>query len=346
MFMKYGKFSPACTGFYLVGDRRCLLLFSIFSFICVLSFAQPAEASKRIIFDTDIATDYDDVGALALLYRLQADGECEVLATMASTNDPRVPVVLRTINNFYGHANIPVGTAVPGSPRLIAENGWVDSLLYRYPLKMGEGELARGAVQLYRKILSQVRGDKVTIVVVGFLSNLEALLDSGPDEYSRLSGQDLIAKTVDQLVVMGGAFPQGREYNIYQDPKSAIAVFNRWPARIVCSGFEIGSAVLTGSVFSREPKDNDPVNWAYRYNMSKREEHAHPSWDQVTVLAAVREVDQYFDISTPGKITIDSCGSNVWQEDVDGNHFYLKHRRDTKEIEQLIDELMISSSKK
>ena len=37
-----------------------------------------------VIFDTDIGPDYDDVGAMALLHAFADNGECTLLATVAS----------------------------------------------------------------------------------------------------------------------------------------------------------------------------------------------------------------------------------------------------------------------
>ena len=58
--------------------------------ICVMvmlaafaAFAKPV----RVIFDTDMYTDYDDAGALACLHTLADAGECEILATVACTRD-------------------------------------------------------------------------------------------------------------------------------------------------------------------------------------------------------------------------------------------------------------------
>ena len=42
-------------------------------------------APEKIIFDTDMYTDFDDVGALATLHALADAGECEILGTVAST---------------------------------------------------------------------------------------------------------------------------------------------------------------------------------------------------------------------------------------------------------------------
>ena len=44
-----------------------------------------AAAPVKIIFDTDMLTDFDDVGALACLHALADAGECEILATVSST---------------------------------------------------------------------------------------------------------------------------------------------------------------------------------------------------------------------------------------------------------------------
>ena len=42
-------------------------------------FSEPV----KIIFDTDMLTDFDDVGALACLHALADAGECEILATVS-----------------------------------------------------------------------------------------------------------------------------------------------------------------------------------------------------------------------------------------------------------------------
>ena len=44
-----------------------------------------ASAVPKVIFDTDMYTDFDDVGALAVLHALADAGECEILGTVVST---------------------------------------------------------------------------------------------------------------------------------------------------------------------------------------------------------------------------------------------------------------------
>ena len=44
-------------------------------------------AVPKIIFDTDMVEDYDDVGAMAVLHALADEGKCEILAISTCTRD-------------------------------------------------------------------------------------------------------------------------------------------------------------------------------------------------------------------------------------------------------------------
>ena len=65
----------------------------------------------------------------------------------------------------------------------------------KYPHLLSTDE-APDAVKLYRKILSQQEDTAVTIISVGFLTNLGNLIMSEPDELSPLTGKKLIEKKV------------------------------------------------------------------------------------------------------------------------------------------------------
>ena len=47
-----------------------LMVFSVFA----------AQGAPKIIFDTDMVSDYDDVGAIAALHAMADAGQCEILA--------------------------------------------------------------------------------------------------------------------------------------------------------------------------------------------------------------------------------------------------------------------------
>lgn len=66
-------------------------------------------ATPKVIFDTDMITDFDDVGALACLHALADAGECEILATVSSTRGNASVGAIEVINHYYGRPDIPTG---------------------------------------------------------------------------------------------------------------------------------------------------------------------------------------------------------------------------------------------
>lgn len=71
---------------------------------------------------------------------------------------------------------------------------------------------------------------------------------------------------VKELVIMGGAYPCGYEYNFYGSNASATAhVVNTWPGPMTFSGGELGATVYSGARLTVEGPVSDPVNAAYRW---------------------------------------------------------------------------------
>ncbi len=62
-----------------------------------------------VIFDTDMAEDVDDTGALALLHALADQGETQILATIVSARNEFVVPCLDAINTYYGRPDIAIG---------------------------------------------------------------------------------------------------------------------------------------------------------------------------------------------------------------------------------------------
>ena len=70
--------------------------------------ASPA-SPVRIIFDTDIGNDVDDVLALSMLHALQTRGECELPAVTITKPDELAGPFVDAMNTFYGRPGIPIG---------------------------------------------------------------------------------------------------------------------------------------------------------------------------------------------------------------------------------------------
>src|SRR3954467_13772084 len=75
--------------------------------------SRPADPVK-IIFDTDMDSDCDDVGALAVLHALADNGEADILATVVSTPTAWPPPCVDAINTYYARPDLPIGCPKKG----------------------------------------------------------------------------------------------------------------------------------------------------------------------------------------------------------------------------------------
>ena len=136
----------------------CILVF----FINIL----PSTGAEKIIFDTDMNGDVDDVGALAVLHALANNGEAEILACMSSNPGPFISECIDVINTYYGRPDIPIG-ALRGS----RDNGYyTKALADAFPHDATQVSLPE-PVHLYRQLLAQQNDSTVTIDSVGYLPN-------------------------------------------------------------------------------------------------------------------------------------------------------------------------------
>ncbi len=316
-----------------------LLLFCL----CCL-FALNVNAQHKpvnIIFDSDMGPDYDDVGAITILHALADKGEAHILATIASTKYNGVAGVLNVFNTYFNRPEIPVGVPKGYALELRDWQHWTDTILAKYPHKIKTNDEAWDAVRLYRKILASQPDKSVTIVTIGFLTNLSNLLNSTGDEYSSLGGKELIAKKVKLLVCMGGKFPSGFEFNVMKDAKASQNVYQNWPTFVIFSGFEIGAKVLAGlSLIHNESIKNDPVKDVFSISipMAKEDSIGRKSWDETAVLVAIKGYSQYYTLH-PGRIKVADDGSDIWDDNGKGQA-YLVEKVDYKEVQELINSLI------
>ena len=171
--------------------------------------ASPPPAPVKIIFDTDIGNDVDDVLALAMLHALQTRGACELLAVTITKPDELAGPFVDAMDTFYGRAGIPIGftrahlTNRPSKFLALAEAKDRGRPIYPHRLKRSSD--APPATQLLRRVLSRQPDRSVVIVQVGYFSNLAALLDTKADAASPLAGRELARQKVKLLSVMAGA---------------------------------------------------------------------------------------------------------------------------------------------
>ncbi len=302
----------------------------------------PKKETVNIIFDTDCGPDYDDIGALAVLHAMADSGKAEILATLSSNKHELVGPSINVLNTWFGRPDLPMGSPKGEGANMGALQHWPDSLVIKYPHTIGSTSELPDAVTVYRKVLQAQPDTSVTIVTVGFLTNLAGLLNSNPDSISPLSGKDLVSKKVNKLVSMAGRFPEGREFNIFIDSTSSKNVFDNWPTPVIFTGYEIGEKILTGLRVMNMPDSGNPVKDVFRISISFGEEdkNGRMSWDETAVLIAVYGTEGFFDRVT-GTIVVNPDGSNGWVNDPAGKHSYVVQKMPVDQITRFIEDRMM-----
>lgn len=67
----------------------------------------PKKQPVSLIFDTDMAPDYDDVGAMAVLHALADSGEVDILATVSSNKQETTAPCIDVLNTYFGRPGTP-----------------------------------------------------------------------------------------------------------------------------------------------------------------------------------------------------------------------------------------------
>ncbi|HON46421.1 MAG TPA: nucleoside hydrolase, partial [Kiritimatiellia bacterium] len=63
----------------------------------------------KLIFDTDMGNDTDDLMALCMIHTLQSRGAVDLLAVTITKDHPQAAAFVDAVNTFYGRPDIPIG---------------------------------------------------------------------------------------------------------------------------------------------------------------------------------------------------------------------------------------------
>lgn len=260
----------------------------------------------RIIFDTDITGDVDDVLALAMCHSLADRGACDLLAVTISKNNPLTIPFIDAQNTFHGRPGLPIGvTRDPAAQH--RESKYLQlANSPRYPHDLQSNTDAPDAVTLLRDLLSAQPDHSVTLVSVGIASNLANLLKSP-------SGVGLVKAKVKTLSLMAGAFAfcNGTNYHLEANVINGIGymqtVATQWPdtVPILWSGYEIGEALPYPRLSIARDFEFLPHHLVKEaYLLHSGPDHDRPCWDQSSVLQAVFPDRDYFTLSQPGRVQV------------------------------------------
>ncbi|MCX6224956.1 MAG: nucleoside hydrolase [Bacteroidia bacterium] len=320
-----------------------LFLAAVFLFWgCTNPTGKKIDEPVKIIFDTDLGPDYDDVGALAFLHAMADSGKAEILATVTSNKYELAAPSIEIINTWFGRSLLRIGAPKTEGVNLGPSQHWADSIVAKYPHTIRSTAEVADAVDVYRRTLISQPDKSVTIVTVGFLTNLNNLLKSKPDNISPLTGKELVTMKVKKLISMAGTFPAGKEFNVYMDSAASEFVYKNWPGEIIFTGFEIGWEVRTGLRLIHSDVQNSPVKDVYRISipLSAEDKNGRMSWDQTAVLIGVYGTEGFFD-TVRGRILVNPDGSNRWENNPEGKHLYVKQSMPVDQMSSFIEARMM-----
>jgi len=297
--------------------NQLFLFLSFMTFFAFLGFAQQTEP-VRIILDTDMGSDCDDVGALALLHAYADSGMVEIVGCIYSSG--KVPYgagIIEAINIYYGRPEIPIGAYhgdEVGDPvdKMTAEKLARDTVAFGN--RIIHNTDAEEQTQLNRRLLVQADDQSITYITIGHTKGLHELLVSEPDDISPLTGSELIALKIDRWIALGGlnARNEGnhfvKDWNFFFNNTAPYTkyVLENFPAPIYL--IDAGSKVMTGkSLINTAP--GNIVRTAYRDWLwevfNKPLEHQRPSWDLTTVYYAVEGLGDFLKSAGYGLLEFD-----------------------------------------
>lgn len=85
---------------------------------------------------------------------------------------------------------------------------------------------------------------------------------------------------------------------------------------------------------------DSPVKETYRMCLAQDNPEGRNSWDQTTVLTAIKGYEPYFGIKRGTIVINDTTGANRWIDDPKGRHAYLTKKMSVQEIKTVIENYM------
>jgi inosine-uridine nucleoside N-ribohydrolase len=180
-----------------------------------LLLAPLANAAEPVIFDTDIGTDIDDAYALVALIQRP---ELELLGVTTVSGDAmaRARLAAKLLSVAGGKwASVPVYPGISTATQYMKQVEWADG--FKSPNLHDEG-----GIEFMRRQINERPGE-ITLIAVGELTNIAALLEAQPG----------IGKKIKAISLMGGAVHRGYapgskpepEWNIKSNAAAARTVF-------------------------------------------------------------------------------------------------------------------------
>ena len=175
-----------------------------------------------VILDTDIGSSTDDLFAMEMLYRYEEQGKCRLLGVVVDREGEQNAAFADVMNTYFGHGDVPIGLVRKGIEKPVI---WIDYAHVADKQGSDGKPMFRRTVtdystlpdgwQLYRRLLAAQPDHSVSIVSTGFVTCLAQLLQSEGDDYSPLSGVELVTTSHKEPLSLMSSSASGPKMSIY-----------------------------------------------------------------------------------------------------------------------------------
>lgn len=271
-----------------------------------------------MILDVDMCTDVDDVCAARIATALDDEGIIDLKGVAFSVTAENNLEALRGFLLYEDKPDVLIGKSSVDIPD--------ESPYWNLMCEYSDGNInAYDAVKMYRKILAE-SDTYVDIITTGYLTNIEYLLKSEPDEYSELTGLELVKERCGQLYIVGGTYPEGLCNNFFfvEEARMAIDyVSKNWPYPILFFTNEIGGQLRCGAQLQAVDKENKDI--VTRSLVAFGTQKGRHAWDPFGVWAggfACGEVTKLGFKRVNLEVELET-GKNQFTDAADSKHFVI-----------------------
>lgn len=288
---------------------------------------------RRIILDTDIGNDVDDVIALAVLHALHKQGKILFDSILVSKDAEKAPVFAELfglkMENPVPVAKAERGVAIPFETYLHLTGIFLE----RDPET--KAKLAKDyptSSTLLRERLEAAEDKSIDLLTIGFLSNIGDFLDDAENAA-------LFNAKVTRVHMMAGNFEEAKpEFNVMMDVPAFNKVLDVFEGNVNFVGFELGRVRYPESSIRTlyEAARHDMIWLSY---MSYRDKpHNRQCWDPITALVASGCFEDVYDFSAPGTVRAEENGTTPFIARENGRHRYVTAtpEQETKMIEAMV----------
>lgn len=293
-----------------------------------------AAEPPAVIFDTDIGSDCDDAGALAVMHALADAGELRILGVIFSSGRNRYGVgTCDAINTYYGRGDLPLGqyqgTDVGDPQDSYTKRIATDTKSFGHDIV----DEAPDLVTVYKALLKSQPDHSVTICTVGHPHGLVHLLRDP-------QGAELVHAKVNRWVAMGTG---GWNFEAMGMSAYCQELLDKWTLPFYIS--PSGRSIKTGHRLLPNTPDNNPVRESYRlWGKGTAIVEGRSSWDQIAVLFVARP--ELFTVENNGRVERLADGKVVWNPNVDNPmHRLITPKPSDDEMAGIIEELMAREPK-